>query len=102
MLAAFPDLPKHIEWQGHYSAKEISALTRDQVLLGQGGETIGIGQIVGQDGLYKPTVKAPIRGLFYMGCDAGGRRIGTQQATDSGINVAGIVQRYHLLHQASR
>lgn len=101
MFAAFPDLPRYIEWQEHYSAKEISALTRDQVLPGQGGETIGIGQIVGQDGRHKPAVKAPIRGLFYVGCDAGGRRIGTQQATDSGINVARIVQQYHLLHKAS-
>ena len=72
MFEAFPDLPKHIESVEHYSAKEISALTRDQVLPRIGGETIGLGQVVGQAGRYKPAVKAPVRGLFYVGCDAGG------------------------------
>jgi len=99
VFEAFPDLEAHIERQEHYSAKEISAISRDHVLPGQGGETIGLGQIVGQDGRYKPAVKAPIRGLFYVGCDAGGRGIGTQQATDSGINVANIVQRYFMMHK---
>jgi phytoene dehydrogenase-like protein len=99
MFEAFPDLEAHIERREHYSAKEISAISRDHVLPGQGGETIGLGQVVGQDGRYKPAVKAPIQGLFYVGCDAGGRGIGTQQATDSGLNVANIVQRYFLMHK---
>jgi len=99
VFEAFPDLEAHIEWQERYSAKEISAVSRDHVLPGQGGETIGLAQVVGQDGRYKPAVKAPIRGLFYVGCDAGGRGIGTQQATDSGRNVADIVHRYFLMHK---
>ncbi len=99
MFEAFPDLETHIEWQEHYSAKEVSAISRDHVLPGQGGETIGLAQVVGQDGRYKPAVKAPVRGLFYVGCDAGGRGIGTQQATDSGRNVADIVHRYFLMHK---
>lgn len=100
MFKAFPDLPAHIESKEYYSAQEISAISRDQVLPGIGGETIGLGQVVGQAGRYKPSVKAPIRGLFYVGCDAGGRGIGTQQAVDSGINVANTVLRYHLMHQS--
>jgi prolycopene isomerase len=99
LFEAYPDFEAHIERQEHYSAKEISAISRDHVLPGQGGETIGLGQVVGQDGRYKPAVKAPIRGLFYVGCDAGGRGIGTQQATDSGINVANIVHRYFMMHK---
>ncbi len=100
MFKAFPDLPAHIESKEYYSAQEISAISREQVLPGIGGETIGLGQVVGQAGRYKPSVKAPIRGLFYVGCDAGGRGIGTQQAVDSGINVANTVLRYHLMHQS--
>ncbi len=100
MFKAFPELPAHIESKEYYSAREISALSRDQVLPGIGGETIGLGQVVSQAGRYKPSIHAPIRGLFYVGCDAGGRGIGTQQAVDSGINVANTVLRYHFMHQS--
>jgi phytoene dehydrogenase-like protein len=100
MFKVFPDLPKYIEFKEYYSSREVSALTRDQVLPGQGGECIGLGQVIGQGGGRKPSIKAPIQGLFYVGCDAGGYGVGTQQAVDSGINVAKVVQRYHLMHQA--
>lgn len=101
MFNAFPDLPTHIESTEYYSTHDVSVLTRDQVLPGQGGECIGLGQVVGQCGRHKPSVKAPLQGLFYVGCDAGGRGIGTQHAVDSGINVANTVLRYHRLHQAT-
>ena len=100
MFKVFPDLPKNIESREYYSSRDVSALSRDQVLLGQGGECIGLGQVVGQGGGRKPSIKAPIQGLFYVGCDAGGFGVGTQQAVNSGINVASTVQRYHLLHKA--
>ncbi len=102
MFRVFPDLREHIEHKEYYSARDVSALTRDQVLPGQGGECIGLGQVLGQGGGKKPPIKAPIRGLFYVGCDAGGYGVGTQQAVASGIKVAGAVQKYHLLHQAMR
>jgi hypothetical protein len=65
------------------------------------GETIGLGQIVGQCGPDKPSIKGPIRGLFYVGCDAGGTGVGTQQAIESGTNVADAVKRYHFIHRAN-
>jgi phytoene dehydrogenase-like protein len=100
MFKVFPDLPEHIEHKERYSVRDVSLLTRDRVLPSQGGECIGLGQIVGQSGGKKPSVKAPIQGLFYVGCDAGGYGVGTQQATLSGINVADAVQRYHLMRRA--
>lgn len=100
MFKVFPSLPKHIERKEYYSSREISALTRDQVLPNQGGECIGLGQVIGQGGGLKPSVKAPVQGLFYVGCDAGGYGVGTQQAVDSGLNVTRAVHRYHLMHQA--
>ena len=102
MFKAFPKMKDCIEKREPYSSREVSALTRDKVLPNQGGECIGLAQLVGQGGLQKPSVKAPIQGLFYVGCDAGGYGVGTQQATDSGINVANIVQKYHLMHTAMR
>ncbi len=100
LFRVFPDMPKYIEDQQNYSVKEVSKLTRDQVLPGQGGECIGIGQYVGQAGKDKPSAKAPVSGLFYVGCDAGGYGIGIHQATDSAVNVADIVMKYHLMHTA--
>ncbi len=94
MFRVFPDLPKHIERKEYYSVRDVSRMTRDRVLPNQGGECIGLGQLVGQGGRKKPSVQAPIRGLFFVGCDAGGYGVGTQQATESGMNVAGVVQQY--------
>jgi len=79
----------------------VSRLTRDSVLPGQGGETIGLGQVIGQCGPNKPSVRAPVSGLFYVGCDAGGTGVGTQQAIESGMNVADEVLRYHRMKRAS-
>jgi phytoene dehydrogenase-like protein len=93
MFQVFPDLPKHIERKECYSVRDVSNLTRDRVLPNQGGECIGLGQVVGQGGRKKPSVSAPIRGLFFVGCDAGGYGVGTQQATESGLNVANEVER---------
>jgi prolycopene isomerase len=100
LFKVFPDMSKYIESKEGYSVKEVSKLTRDQVLPGQGGECIGLGQIVGQAGKDKPSAKAPISGLFYVGCDAGGYGIGIHQATDSAVNVAEMVMKYHLMHTA--
>ncbi len=100
MFDAFPDLAGAIEAREYVTGREVSLLTRDSVLPGLGGECIGLGQIVGQAGAHKPSVKAPIQGLFYVGCDAGGVGVGTEQATDSGMKVADTVMRYYRLRQA--
>ena len=98
----WPELPQHIERKEHYWTRDISAHARDHVLPGQGGECIGLAQVVGQCGRGKPSVKAPLRGLFYVGCDAGGYGCATQQAADSAINVARTVLQYHRMHRALR
>jgi phytoene dehydrogenase-like protein len=93
MFRVFPELPEHIERKEYYSVRDVSLLTRDCVLPNQGGECIGLGQVIGQGGRKKPAISAPLRGLFFVGCDAGGYGVGTQQATESGINVANEVER---------
>jgi len=97
----WPEVSKHIERKEHFGAADVSAVTRDHVLAGQGGECIGLGQIVGQCGRSKPSAKAPIRGLFYVGCDAGGYGCGTHQGVDSGFKVARMVLQYHRAHRAA-
>lgn len=91
----WPDIPKHVESKELYGARHVSVATRDQVLPGIGGECIGLAQIVGQCGRHKPSPEAPIPGLFFVGCDAGGHGCGTHQAVTSGWNVAQIVYGYH-------
>jgi len=100
IFEAFPEFEGAIENKELYTTKTVSHLTRDSVLPGVGGETIGIAQIIGQCGPGKPSIQAPIRGLFYVGCDAGGTGVGTQQAVESGMNVADAVYRYCSMHKA--
>lgn len=101
IFKAIPGLEGAIERKELYTTKDVSTLTRDSVIPGHGGETIGLGQIVGQCGPNKPSIRAPIQGLFYVGCDAGGKGVGTQQAIESGMNVADAVIRHHRMRNAS-
>ena len=100
LFKLWPEMVPVIEAKEYAGPAEVSTLSRDHVLPGQGGEAVGMGQIVGQCGRYKSSPKSPIRGLFYVGCDAGGVLMGTHQATDSGIKVAGMVFHYHRMRQA--
>ena len=96
----WPDFHQHVEHKEHYSTADVSSVTRDHVLPGQGGECIGLAQIVGQCGRKKPSTECPIGGLFYVGCDAGGYGVGTHQGVESAYKVAEIVAQYHQRHQA--
>ncbi|MCZ7536485.1 MAG: hypothetical protein M5T61_11650 [Acidimicrobiia bacterium] len=87
----WPDLRKHIVRTEPYTARQVSRMTRDAVVPGQGGEAIGIAQVIGQCGSTKPDPRTPLAGLYIVGCDAGGRGAGTHQAVDSGFNVAAMV-----------
>jgi prolycopene isomerase len=100
MERAWPGFMSHVESRETYDARDASHLSRDATLPGLGGECIGLGQVMGQCGRYKPSAQAPIRGLFYVGVDAGGWGCGTHQAVESGIAVADLVQRYHHLRRA--
>jgi phytoene dehydrogenase-like protein len=88
MVKFFPEIWEATERREYAGPKEISDMTRDSVLPGQGGECVGLGQIVGQCGKLKPSVEAPISGLYYAGADAGGSGMGTHQAAESGTEVA--------------
>jgi prolycopene isomerase len=89
----WPGLRAVVRHRRVYGAAAVSLASRDAVLAGHGGECIGLGQLIGQCGRSKPDCRAPLPGLYFVGCDAGGRGIGTTQAVDSGFNVAQVVWR---------
>lgn len=86
----WPEMRQYITRRQAFGADAVSSTTRDNVL-GQGGECIGLAQVIGQCGRSKPDFRSPLPGLYYVGCDAGGRGIGTTQAVDSGYNVTRAV-----------
>ena len=95
----FPEILPHIESKEAYTGPaQVSAHSRDQVLPNQGGEAVGVGVTIGQCGKQKPSARSPVRGLFYVGFDAGSASgfMGTQQAVDSGLNVSRMVYQYLL------
>jgi phytoene dehydrogenase-like protein len=52
-----------------------------------GGDCIGLAQDVGQCGVDRLSSITPLRGLFVVGADAGGRGIGTEMAADSALRL---------------
>jgi len=94
MQEHFPEIWAACERREYNGPKEISELTRDSVLEGQGGECVGLAQIVGQCGSMKPSSKTPINGLYLAGADAGSKGMGTHQSALSGTAVARMVQQY--------
>ncbi len=87
----WPGIPEHVVRREVYTAASVSNLTRDAVVPGQGGECIGLSQVLGQCGRSKPDARTPLPGLFLVGTDAGGWGCGTHQAVESGMNVAEMV-----------
>jgi prolycopene isomerase len=99
MERTWPGFTDHVESRETYDARDASGISREPAFAGVGGETIGLGQLIGQCGHTKPSAQAPLRGLFFVGTDAGGYGCGTHQAVDSGIRVADLVLRYHQLRR---
>lgn len=87
----WPELKHHVIRKEAYGPKQVSGMSRDAVVPGCGGEAVGLAQVVGQVGRSKPDARTPLRGLYLVGCDAGGRGAGTHQAVDSGFRVAEMV-----------
>ncbi|MCZ7526272.1 MAG: NAD(P)/FAD-dependent oxidoreductase [Acidimicrobiia bacterium] len=88
----WPGVLEHLERKERYTARQVSNLTRDSAVPGQGGECIGLGQVIGQCGGSKPDARTPLPGLYLVGCDAGGFGCGTHQAVESGFAVAAMVR----------
>lgn len=96
----FPEVMDALMYKELEGPAEVSEMTRDNVLAGQGGECVGLAQIVYQCGKYQPSPKAPIGGLYYTGADVGPRGMGTHKASSAGINVARMVMAQAKMREA--
>ena len=83
----FPKIEKNLLWKSRTTNKDTNRITRKGT-----GECIGLAQIPGQVGSSKPSPKLPVEGLFVVGCDAGARGVGTEQATASAMLVSNLVE----------
>jgi phytoene dehydrogenase-like protein len=92
MQELFPEIWEATERKEYNGPREISKLTRDAVLPGQGGECVGLAQIVGQCGSRKPQQQTSIRGLLLAGADAGAAGMGTHQSALSGMEAARLAR----------
>ena len=86
LFEMFPAIEKNIEWKMRTHIRDTSLISGRPT-----GECIGLAQIVGQTGIHKPSVKTPLEGLYLVGCDAGARGTGTEQAAASALYVAGLL-----------
>jgi phytoene dehydrogenase-like protein len=86
LFELFGQIPGNIEWKMRTHIAQTSQITGKPT-----GECIGLAQSVGQSGVHKPSVKTPIEGLYLVGCDAGARGVGTEQAAGSALYLAGML-----------
>jgi phytoene dehydrogenase-like protein len=90
-----PDLFEHIYRTETMTTAQCAGVGTDAMSPHLGGEAYGIANSIGQAGDQRPSPVSPIKNLYYVGNDAGGFGLGTQQAVDSAVNVADIVlQQY--------
>jgi prolycopene isomerase len=89
MKDIIPGLYDHILWKHRTNLDYVAAMGGRG-----GGEAIGLAQRFDQVGRSKPAARMPLDGLYLVGCDAGGRGIGTEQAADSALKVAESVSSH--------
>jgi hypothetical protein len=77
---------EHVIWKERSHVGHVGAITGRET-----GECIGLAQCVGQVGANKPSPVTPIKDLLIVGCDAGARGVGTEQAGNSALYVANLI-----------
>lgn len=78
----FPDIEMHIVWKLRTDTRYISKISGRWT-----GEVIGVAQNRNQVGKLRPTNVTPIKNLYLVGADAGGRGVGTEMAAESALNL---------------
>lgn len=81
----FPALftPGVIEDRQVMGPRTVAGLGPEPIFPGQGGESYGIANLIGQTGPTRPAAHTPVTGLYIVGNDDAGFGLGTQQAMDS-------------------
>lgn len=73
------DVERNLLWKERTTPKEMEKFGRP--------DCIGLAQIPSQVGKNKPSQRI-LKNLYLVGCDAGARGVGTEQAAESGLKVA--------------
>lgn len=82
----FPEVRNNVEWRITNDVAHFASLTGKAT-----GEVIGLAQCVGQTGVHKPSPLTPVKDLWLVGCDAGARGVGTEQASASALYVSNLI-----------
>ena len=82
-----PELFNHIYRTELMTPAQACTVGTDRMEPTLGGEAYGIANCIGQSGEQRPSPKSPIQHLYYVGNDAGGFGMGTNQAVDSAVHV---------------
>jgi len=82
----FPEMKDHVIWEMRTTPLNAKAASGRPT-----GDAIGLAQTYNQCGKNKPSPKMPIENLYLVGCDAGGRGVGVDQAGDSALKVSEII-----------
>lgn len=81
-----PGLKKHMMWYDGFSTEFIADWIGKEF-----GPAISTAQTMDQVGSSRPPIRTPVRGLYFAGDCAGGRGVGTELATQSGIECSETV-----------
>jgi phytoene dehydrogenase-like protein len=88
MNGLFPGLENRALWKQRTALPHVKAMSgRAQF------DCVGVAQNWDQIGRNKPSPQTPVSGLYIVGCDAGGRGIGTEQASDSALKTSELIVR---------
>ena len=85
-----PGLKRHMIWCDRFDTRFVENWIGKEF-----GPAISTAQTTDQVGKLRPSIQTPIRGLYFAGDGAGGRGVGTELATQSGIECSDIVTKDH-------
>jgi len=83
-----PEVKRYILWVDTYTVENIANWTGKLY-----GPAISTGQTPDQVGAKRPPIRTPVKGLYVCGDCAGARGIGTELATQSGIECSDEIIR---------
>jgi prolycopene isomerase len=86
-----PDIFDHIYRTETMTPAQCAAVGTDRMESSLGGEAYGVANCIGQAGDQRMSPKSPVQNLYYVGNDAGGFGLGTQQAVDSAVHVVDMI-----------
>jgi phytoene dehydrogenase-like protein len=82
MQDLFADIESHVIWKIRTNTRYIAEISGRRT-----GEVIGLAQNHRQVGKNRPGNTTPVKGLYLVGADTGGRGVGTEMAADSALTL---------------